>query len=227
MSWWEPEGRVLGGLDLEAGGTWMGLTREGSFGALTNYRDPASVRGGRRSRGLLVSGFLVGGVGAAQYFQKEVAPASGDFNGYSMVAGSLYGELLVYSNVSGEVVRVDAGYHGLSNAFLETPWPKVERGKSMMATVVDAGGTADELADGLIAGLQDVTVVDDVQLPSTGVPIEVERALAPIFIDAPFMGYGTRSSTVIVAGRGGEVLAVERRWGEGGSERRFRFNVAL
>jgi len=202
-AWWDDGPGILAGRDLEAGGTWMGMSRSGRFAALTNYRDPARHDPCARSRGFLVSGFLRGDTGAMA-FLAGVAKEGERYNGFSLLVHD-GGTLAFYSNRGGEPEVVAPGVHGLSNHLLDTPWPKVEEGKLELLGLLSRGAAT----PGALLGLLDRREpVDDGQLPDTGVGRERERVLSPRFIHGEH--YGTRCSTVIIADAGGEVLFRER-----------------
>ena len=146
--WWEDAPGVLAGRDLEAGGTWMGITRSGRFAAVTNYRDsvkpaPGTGRGATApavapSRGTLVGAFLTGGESALAYLDR-VAKEGHRYNGFSLLA--MDGETLAFaSNRARGVTLLEPGVFGLSNHLLDTPWPKVTSGKVEMERIVAGPG---------------------------------------------------------------------------------------
>lgn len=187
---WPEAPQMLAGRDLAAGGTWLGVTREGRFAALTNYRDPAAPLG-ERSRGLLVSTFLQGQMSAGDY-AGSVAAEGDDFGGFSLLLGDGR-ELMVVSNRGMAPTHLAPGIHGLSNHLLDTPWPKVEKAKAGLQRAL-----ADVAAEPLLALLADDRWADDAMLPDTGVGLIMERMLSPLFIHSP--QYGTRASTVLMQG---------------------------
>jgi len=201
---WPDHPAVLAGRDLDQMGTWMGITRTGRFAALTNYRDPAAMRSETRSRGELVSEFLCGVEAPADYLGR-VAQAGSSYNGFNLLVGD-GAELLFYSSRTGRSEAVSPGIHGLSNHLLDTPWPKVVTAKAAMSEVLDDDG--DRISEGLFTILSDAEGVPDAALPDTGVGMEWERMLAPIFIVSP--DYGTRSATVLLQDHSGRVCFVER-----------------
>lgn len=218
---WPDAPEVLAGRDLLHGGTWLGVTRGGRFAAVTNYRDPAARLDGARSRGRLVADFLDGRESAAAYTRRLAARAD-DYNGFNLLAGDAR-ELYYFSNRGGPSARLAPGVYGLSNALLDTPWPKVLRGKRALAELTEAG---DALApETVVEILLDRVRAADRELPDTGVGVEVERVLSPLFIVSP--GYGTRCSTVVLAQRDGNLTFVERSFGAGAltGEVRHEFNV--
>ena len=220
---WSHDERVLAGRDLRAGGTWMGVSRGGRFAALTNHRDPTALRPDAPSRGELVDRFLSAD-GPASPVLDAIAREAGRYNGFNLLAARWTADAADMWIVSGPVARrVAPGVHALSNARLDTPWPKVERAIERTRDAIDVATGTDTLIDGLFAMLGERSVADDAKLPRTGVPLDVERALSAAFIRMP--GYGTRSSTVLVVDRRGRCTFVERRCEPGAPsvDRRFVF----
>ncbi|PKN19994.1 MAG: hypothetical protein CVU71_06420 [Deltaproteobacteria bacterium HGW-Deltaproteobacteria-6] len=200
---WTKNPQVLAGIDLKEKGTWLGVTREGKFAAITNYRDPASWKDQAPSRGKLVSRYLTGSSAADKYLQK-IAPQAQNYNGFNMLLGDA-NELFVYSN-RGELQKLSAGIYGLSNRLLDTPWPKVRRGTKLLKAALPQKGA--RLEEALFAVLTDCHVPQDAHLPDTGVDLEWERILSPIFIASPV--YGTRSSTILLIGKNRRIKFVEK-----------------
>lgn len=200
---WSERPDILAGRDLKEGGTWCGVTKGGKFAALTNFRDPLSVRAGAPSRGNLVRRYLEGDYTAEEFlgFLRKEGSA---YNGFSIIFGTVKG-LFYYSNRGAEA-RIVPGIHGLSNALLGTPWPKVNRGIASMTAVLNGGSNLD--VETFFAFLRDETKPADDELPDTGVGYEWERILSSVFIRSPI--YGTRSSTVIMLVEGGGGVFVER-----------------
>jgi uncharacterized protein with NRDE domain len=198
--WWEGRPDLLAGRDLEAGGTWMGITRGGRFCAVTNFRDPSEKRGNARSRGELVADFLSGRDTPAAYCEK-LAGRAGDYNGFNLLVGS-GGSLVVFGSREGEARAVEPGVHALSNHRLDEPWPKVRRAREAMGRALPDGD------EPLFAMLSDATPGPDAELPDTGVGLEWERRLSPALITGE--DYGTRSSTVLRVSAGGGVRFEER-----------------
>ncbi|MCC7484805.1 MAG: NRDE family protein [Burkholderiales bacterium] len=217
---WREDARVLGGRDLRAGGTWLGVTREGRIAAVTNFRERPRVPGAPRSRGEIAARYLLGSAAPRPYLE-VIAREAARYGPFSVIAGDR-DSLWYYSNRDEAVQRVAPGVHGLSNSLLDTPWPKVISGKGRVERLLHAGGPA--LAAGLFAILLDRAPAPDTVLPDTGVGRERERELSPLFIAGE--RYGTRASTVVLIGHGGDVLFSERTFGPRGvalglSERRF------
>ena len=207
---WEDAPHVLAGRDLDRGGSWLGVTRSGRFAAVTNYRGAPPVPGGE-SRGALVARFLRGGETAPRFIA-DIAREADRFQGFSLLAGDRHG-LYYYSNRDPQGVRdapLAPGVHGLSNHLLDTPWPKVERGKAALREALPLAPPQREQA--LLALLTDRAAPPDDALPAHGAPIEFERALAAPFIHAPQRDYGTRCTTLLAIGADGTVELVEHSW---------------
>ena len=219
---WRETPQILAGRDVDAGGTWMGVTRGGRFAALTNFRDPGQMRQNAPSRGALVADFLAEHCSAEAYL-RQIATLGRDYNGYNLLLGD--GESLWWaSNVGGESRQLAPGIYGVSNHLLDTPWPKVGAGKTALTRALD--DLPDEQA--LFALLRDESVHPDEHLPETGVPLEWERLLSAAFVRSP--AYSTRSSTTLVMQRDGSTVFDEQTWLPGtarGPRRRYRFQAVL
>lgn len=217
--WWQDR-PVLAGRDLDAGGTWMGVSRTGRFAAITNYRDPASQQVGLRSRGQLVLDALDPAIPAAELLDRLRADGH-RYNGFNLVFGGVDG-LFCYGS-RGEAAALSPGLYGLSNHLLETPWPKVVRGKTALRRYLDSGQAP--ALEPLLDLLHDRAPAADAELPDTGVGIEVERRLAAMFIVDP--RHGTRASTALTVSGDGEVRFAERSFGADGERTgslEFRFH---
>ncbi len=209
---WPEAPELLAGRDLRHGGTWLGLTRSGRIAFVTNYRDPARELG-PGSRGELPVAFLRGAEPPGE-FLRRLQQEGGTRRSFNLVVGDR-SDLWYHSNRHPGVRRLEPGIYGLSNRLLDTPWPKVTRSKEGLARLL-TGGEIDE--EELFQLLADRIPAAEEQLPETGVGREWERLLSPAFIVAP--GYGTRSSTVILADRRGRVRFSERTFPSGPDEYR-------
>lgn len=218
--WWGGDARILAGRDLRDGGTWLGVTRRGSFAALTNFRDGGARRSDAPSRGKLVSELLESGRTAPETlsYLRRVGPHYNPFN----VIFSDGQRLGVYESVRAEGRELGAGVFGLSNHLLDTPWPKVRAGKSALTEAL--ADVRNEAA--ILHLLRDDRPAGDHELPQTGVGLEWERLLSSAFVRAD--DYGTRCSTLFrIDNRGGAEFD-EWSWdpaGEACGTRRFRFDV--
>lgn len=219
-TWWDDAPYVLAGRDLQGGGTWMGVTRDGQFAAITNIRAPGAERVNAPSRGILVADFLRGDELPDQYLRR-VARDAERFNGFNLLVGNGT-ELWYLSSHAPGVQQVAPGTYGLSNAPLGTPWPKTERGKQGLANLL--AGPTDPSPEEILELLADEDVPGDAALPETGVGREYERILAPVFINGPV--YGSRASSVLLMDRSGNVTFGERTFGPNGERRgevRYQF----
>ena len=212
--WWADAPEVLAGRDLEAGGTWLGVTRKGRFAALTNFRDASAPRkDGAPSRGALAADFLRGDGAAADYVA-AVQPGAGRYHGFNLLVSD-GAELWSFSNAEGDPVRLGPGVRGLSNHLLETPWPKVIAARSRLEAALRATDGAEDLERRLLDLLGDRTAIQDGALPAAGPPPDRKGALSAAFVEGP--GYGTRASTALVVGADGAARFAERSFGEGGA----------
>ncbi len=223
---WDEEPSVLAGKDLQAGGTWLGVTKEGKFSALTNYRDPSLQKEDPPSRGHLVLNFLKGDQNPEQYL-KDIDNNASQYNGFNLLVGNLAEDsLMYYSNQQQKLRKLEPGLYGLSNKLLDTPWPKVQKAKEELRKIT---GKEDISEEALFKLLKDHERAPDDQLPDTGISKELERAVSPIFIKTE--NYGTRNSTVILVDKNGEVTFEERRYKSGTQivedENRYEFQIEM
>jgi uncharacterized protein with NRDE domain len=207
--WWPDHPDLLAGRDLQAGGTWMGITRSARFAAVTNFRDPSDRRSTAKSRGALVTEFLLGSDTPAR-FLAGLSPRSREYNGFNLIVGDRE-SLLYYGSREDEPRAIEPGIHGLSNHLLDEPWPKVVRGRRRMEEALAGADPAATLFD----MLSDVAGAPDQELPITGVGIAWERRLAAALITG--QGYGTRASTVLAISASGDVAMEERTRAADGS----------
>ncbi|MDR7334357.1 NRDE family protein [Roseateles asaccharophilus] len=201
MAWWPDHPGILAGRDLAAGGTWFGLARSGRLALLTNVREPASQRADAPSRGALVVDWLTGRDDATA-FAARLAPG---YNGFNLITADLQRNTWHWiSNRSPAPQRLAYGIHGVSNAALDTPWPKTQGLKAALGQALASASSAEQLSSELLVALADAAPAPDEQLPDTGVGLARERLLSPRFVRMPdparpdLAGYGTRCSTVLV-----------------------------
>jgi len=199
---------LFAGRDLEAGGTWLGITRRGRWAFVTNVREPGRRDIAAPSRGGLVVRVLDDprDPGAAL----SDANADTRYNGYNLIAGDVARAVWISNRATASRPLVP-GVHGVSNAQLDTPWPKLERAKAGVAAWTRDGSDDVALLFDLLA---DRAQAPDEALPATGVPLEWERLLSSPFIVSP--RYGTRSSTVLAVSRAGDVTFSERTFDAAG-----------
>lgn len=195
MHWW-PDSHILAGRDLKANGAWLGVTRHGRFALITNIRNPALRQAGAPSRGELVKNFLEGDVPSATFIETLAAHAA-RYEGFNFLCGQVNGhtrELWFLNSVERLGRPLDRGLFGVSNASLDTDWPKLMRVKQGLRHAL-AERDAQAQNARLLRLLRNSTPTADRHLPNTGVPLEWERALGSIFINRD--GYGTRASTLL------------------------------
>lgn len=224
-AFWSDHPQVLGGRDLQAGGTWMGVSRGGRFAAVTNFSEPPPEPLPPRSRGDLVADYLTGSTPAAEYLQ-ALAGVLDEFRGFNLILGDAH-ELWYLSNRAGTDTahRLAPGTYGLSNHLLDTAWPRVNRGKSALADFERAEQTPSVAS--LLALLGDESEPRDEELESLHPDQDGPGARAPCFIRGD--AYGTRASTVLLMDRGGQVRFTEQRFGPNGTRGErddYRFELA-
>lgn len=205
--YWPESPEILAGRDLEAGGTWLGITRQGRLAALTNYRDPLAENKMGISRGMLVSGYLKG-IDTAEEYLAKVQRERHSYKPFNLLVGN-QDQLYYYSPLKNRVSLIEPGVHGLSNSFLETPWPKVSKGKRLLSEIISK---QDFSPKDLLELLLDQELFEDHRLPDTGVGIEMERLLSSIYLKSP--KYGTRARTVLLIDRQNHVSFIELSYNE-------------
>lgn len=225
LDWWSDAPHVLAGRDTSApdGGTWLGVNRTGRFAVVTNFRDPGKESKTAKSRGLLIKRFLSDAMPTVD-FTAELHATRAEYNGFNLLFGSS-DELVYFSNRREQnATLLEPGLHVLSNAYLDTPWPKTERARSAFAALPAAPA-----ADAVLSLLADNTRASAETVQQTGLPLDIELALSPIFVavKGPALsasaglginsveGYGTRVSSYVTFGKSGAVSFLERTYLEG------------
>ena len=217
---WQDAPTVLGGRDLEAGGTWLGVTLAGRFAVVTNYREGLAPPKARLSRGGLASEFLMGDMSAATYLD-GIRRHKDEYGAFSLIVGDRE-ELHYFSNRGDAGGPIAPGIHGLSNHLLDTPWPKVMLSKTRLTALMQQQPPASAALFELLA---DRAPAPEAALPDTGIGPELERRVSPPFVVNPV--YGTRCSTAIRLHRDGSLHFAERRFtpeGESVETRCFQTN---
>ena len=204
LSFWNDRPDILAGRDLKGKGVWLGINRNNRIAAITNYREPFLRLENAPSRGLLVSDFLAG-TEAPQNYLNHIKTIGHGYNGFNLIVGDGSG-LFYYSNMGNSIQKLKPGLFGLCNHLLDTPWPKIEKGKAALAALL-AGKQPIEVED-VFSILSDRSYPPDNMLPDTGVGIGWERVLSALFITSPF--YGTRSSSAVMLERTGRLTFAER-----------------
>ncbi|WP_410210776.1 NRDE family protein [Aquirhabdus sp.] len=195
-----PDHTIIAGQDLQSGGTWLGISPTGRWAVITNYREKVSSPEHVVSRGGLIT----------EYLKSDQTPlaflASVDqavYAGFNLIVGTLT-EAAVLGNRGTPPQPLTSGIHGLSNALLDTVWPKTARLLEGFKSL-DLHNDDDLLVDQGLALLNDQTPAPDEQLPHTGVGPMMEKVLSPIRIESPI--YGTRVSSVLILSSDGYTFA--------------------
>lgn len=212
MHWWQDR-PVLAGRDRRSGGTWLAIRRDGSLALVTNYRS-GTAEPGKRSRGHIPLELLEAEVTAERlqglFAQRE------RYSGFNLIASN--GSNWLYTGSEDRVPYRDLfrGFYGLSNHLIQSDWPKVERGRqALCSSIAAAGDDTERLHEQLIQALGDDTPAADELLPDTGIGLELERFLSPLFIRGT--AYGTRATTVVTVERNGRIKVSEQQYGPNGS----------
>lgn len=218
---WDDNKNILAGRDLRGRGTWLGITRDGRISALTNIRNSDELlKTNLKTRGILVSGFLQNGTAPTDYLKGLISEAD-EYSGFNLIVGSP-DELYYLNNYEKEIVKIDKGTHGLSNHHLNTPWPKVIKGKETLAEITS---NKDFKTDELFELLKDNDTAAPANLPDTGLSKDLESKLSPLFIDTE--NYGTRCSTVVMIDKLNNVEFIERTYEHSRmtNEERYTFTI--
>lgn len=219
---WQDQPQVLAGKDLEAGGTWMGLNKNGRFTALTNYRDIANIKSNAPSRGMLTLDYLTGN-DSPQAYLEDIFEGINDYNGFNLLVGNTE-ELYYLSNYQNKITPLSPGIYALSNALLDSDWFKVQRLKEKFTDIVDNQA----IEEGVLLDLMyDPTRATEEEVQRTGLPIERELMLSSMFIKSP--NYGTSSSATMLIDYDNRISFTERVYNIETSEKldqNFSFEVS-
>lgn len=208
LHWWADQPDVLAGRDLQAGGTWLALGRSGRFATVTNFRDAVPPQAGYRSRGMLVTDFVEGGMSPLEYVESIDSDA---YSGFNLFVSD--GETLAFANNRDGAPRLlEPGVYGLANASLDAPWHKTLVSKERLGAILAAGsenpGAVNTSA--LLKLLDDRELGPAHDVSTNGLSFNRAHAMTAPFIVQP--DYGTRSSTVVLYPEAGDVEIVERRF---------------
>ena len=218
LHWWPPASSgvsLLAGKDQRAGGTWLGVNNRGWLAALTNFRSPMDMAADAPSRGALVASFLAG-IQDARTYLASLQDQAHHYNGFNLL---LYDgvELLGFQSRDKAILVQPVGVGAVSNAHFQTPWPKLHKLSQKLQTALQQGQDSDSQ---LLALLKDPERARDDQLPHTGIGLERERELSPIFITTPH--YGTRASSLVRIGRTHLEFTEESYDAQGGCGARYQ-----
>ena len=204
MDFWHNKPYILAGKDIEQGGTWFGINKNKRFAAITNFRDPFSIKQNAPSRGEIIIDFLDSNKNIKSYIN-EFKKKAGVYNGFNLLLGDK-DSIFWFSNLKNETEKIKIGIHGISNKFLNTAWPKIEFGKKALQQIINEKITYKSL----FSLLTNRTIASDTSLPNTGIGIEWERILSPLFIKSDI--YGTRSSTIMLINKNKNIDIIERTY---------------
>ncbi|MEI3605456.1 NRDE family protein [Pseudogracilibacillus sp. SE30717A] len=218
---WEDHPQIVAGRDLKEMGTWLGMTKDGKFAALTNYRDPANEKEGKTSRGHIVTSYLTGNQSGPEFLE-DLRKKKDVYNGFNILVGNM-DTLYYYGNRQDDIIEVNPGTHSISNHLLNTSWPKVNQARNMLREYALEQSVIDPNI--LFSQLQNNEKAIDEELPNTGVGLQLERQLSPVFIKTD--DYGTRCSTVILVTKENHVTFIERTYRQGTflKENAFSFQI--
>lgn len=215
--WWPDKPDVVGGRDLQAGGTWLALHRKGRFATVTNFRDAEPPKAGHRSRGHLVTGFLTSDLAPADYLETIDEQ---NYAGFNLIVGTL-DDVAYLSNREPGKRHLDAATYGLSNALLDGPWHKVERSKEKLSSII-ATGNVDET--GMMRLMKDRNRAPVAEVETGRLGFEKAHAITAPFIVMP--DYGTRCTSIVLVDKEGNWRFIERRFDPAGrqtGESKFSF----
>lgn len=207
---WSDYPQLLAGRDLQAGGSWMAINKNGRLAALTNIRDPKRIDANARTRGELVTNCALNQQPPEQYLA-QLQHSKDKYNGFNLLYGD-WQHLWVYNNHLNKVELLVQGVYGLSNADLNSPWPKIDKGMTELKNYCHSSHKLEP--EKLFELLRDDTEAEDHLLPQTGVPLEWERRLSSIFIRGE--EYGTRSSTLLTVNKNQQVSWFEKTFSPDG-----------
>ena len=205
-----PDSTITAGQDLEANGTWLGVSQSGKIAALTNVRGSQFLKPSAPTRGELVTQYL-NYQDSDDNFGQQLQQRAQQYSGFNLLYGTQQ-QLFAFNNIQNKIEPLNKGFHGLSNAALNDNWPKVQRGVSQLETYLDHNESVQ--ASELVTLMKNVEPAPDLQLPNTGVGIELERFLSPIFIVGD--DYGTRCSSILLFDQQQRLTFVEYSYDKNG-----------
>ncbi|MDJ0710235.1 MAG: NRDE family protein [Woeseiaceae bacterium] len=217
--WWPDKPDVLGGHDLQAGGTWLALGRNGRFATVTNFRDAQPPQPGHRSRGHLVTGFLDSALSPQAYLETIEEEA---YAGFNLIVGTT-DEVAYLSNREAGMRALDPGIYGLSNALLDGPWHKVESSKQQLGRLIESGAVNES---SLMQLMSDRAKAPASEVETDRLDFATAHAISAPFIVTP--KYGTRCTTIVLADADGDWRFVERRFdasGKSTGDSKFAFTA--
>ena len=200
---WNDSPSILAGKDMQAGGTWLGITKTGRISAITNFREGLQQKDNAPTRGLLPTDYLRGKINPLDYLN-IVKQKANNYNGFNLILGDVE-NLYYFSNMQNSIEKLENGIYGLSNGLLNSNWPKIVESKIKFENVIRTNNFS---AEELFNILNDRSIAKDDYLPNTGVDLNIERILSAVFIKTE--KYGKRCSTVMTIERDNKVNIIER-----------------
>jgi uncharacterized protein with NRDE domain len=189
---WLPQKNIFAGQDIKSQGTWLGVNKKGAFAVLTNYRNPKLLKEGLESRGAIIPRFLEGSQTSFEFLE-ELCQDPEAYNPYNLILGNFYPKirLYYYSNIENKIKKLEDGFYALSNALLNTPWPKVSHGLKVFENLV-SGSASDEEFFTFMKNKGKANISD---LPITGIESKQELLLSSLFVESK--GYGTITTSLL------------------------------
>ncbi|PIE20894.1 MAG: hypothetical protein CSA61_00170 [Neptuniibacter caesariensis] len=220
MKFWDDCPDILAGRDLEQMGTWLGINQAGKFTAVTNYRDGRHPSLNKRSRGELTRDFLSNALTAEEHLD-SLAQRKQDYGDFNLLLGDASG-LYYCSNRGGETEKLVPGIYGMSNALLNTPWPKLTQAKRVFTEAINSTTLSPEK---LIPIMSDREQAADAALPDTGISFEWEKLLSSGFIQGE--NYGTRATTLLMQKDNGDTYITEQNYDAHGPTSYSEYQLTL
>lgn len=218
MHYWQEHNDILAGIDLEQRGTWLGINKAGKFTTVTNFREGQNNKIGLKSRGHLTRRFLTQDISANTYLE-ELQTSGSEFSGFNLLLGD-YSGLYYSSNKGAESRKLSPGVYGLSNAYLDTPWPKVLQAKQHLQEALQNDINIEALGN----ILSSTRPAEDKDLPNTGISYQWEKHLSSCFINIE--SYGTRATTVLLQNKEGVMQIAEFRFDQSGKTGQQHFTLS-
>ncbi len=215
---WDSPTGIIAGRDSLQNGTWLGIAQNGHFSAITNHRNGLHSSSTNRSRGLLTTEFLNSSI-SAQHYALQISQTTVPYSGFNLIVADSSG-LYHASNVTEEHQRLESGIYGLSNALLDTDWPKTRQQKQRLKYALQEQHPHPQ---SLIDMMADPQRYPDEILPDTHVGIEIERALSSSFIQ--LKSYGTRATTLLMQDYNGKTLIIEQNYTATGIAEQIKFEL--
>ena len=207
MHWW-PNIDILAGKDLEAGGTWLAVHKNGRWAAVTNMRQTTNAKALAndlatfKTRGKLAVDFLSQNKTAIEFAE---ALQMEQFAGFNLLLWDNHQLVYCANQEHCQPQILPAGLYGLSNGCLNSDWPKVNDIKDRLQKTLHQPPQHQLLQQ----MMQHTKIAEDQKLPKTGIPIDWERRLSACFIDAPDYNYGTRTCISVYRDKNGKIDLLE------------------